>query len=559
MKQIKELIINNYRNSTAFYKVLKILFSLAFSAMLLLDKKLVFSDDIFAKINEVYFTRITLVDVMSFVGICIATYILLTFIEICIDIIGKKIWKDENTNNEKQLIKSKKINGLIVYFIIFILLIVAWSPYILSAFPAGIYGDTGVSINQSIGISPISNNHPLMYTLSIKAAIDLFGGNVEMGMALITVIQILIMAAVYAYFIYWLYKRNVSKICIALVTAFFMFFNLIPLYVMSNWKDSLFSAATLAYIIGLTEIIYQDAENLKSIKGIMKYVILMFFVAFMRNNGIYIVTAVTIWMLVVYRKRIKDELKKFTIISTIAILLFYTVQGPVYKVLNLNGPTSENIGIPLQQICYVVASKDGKITDKQKEFINQICPIEVIEEKFTPYIVDSIKWNENYNEQFVSEHLGGILKIWAEIFIQNPKAYIVEYLLNTLGYWDINKVTNNSYINYINWGNQQPFAGVTQIDIWGKITGHSIQEKLAGVKRYSAAIGAWIVLLSMMLIIKNKKYKNLIILLPAFLTWATIMIATPIAFTLRYVYIVVLTIPLSIIVPTMPQKPKKEA
>ena len=557
MQKIKKIIIDNFKQNTKLYIIIKMLFSLAFSAMLLLDRKLVFGDYNNANITEVYFKTIDVKDIIFFIGMIVITYIAISIIEIIINLIGKKIWKKDIPENNEET-KYKKAKGIGIYCLILVLIIITWLPYILSAFPGGIYTDTATSILEATGIERLYNHHPILYTLLIKGAIQIAGGNVQIGMSIFTVFQVITMAAVYAYLVYWLYKKNVSKIYVILTMMFFMFFNLIPLYAMSNWKDSLFSAAALAYMIGLMEIIYQDAENLTKIRNIITYVILIFFVSFLRNTGLYIVTAATICILIVYRKNIKDKLKKFTIISSIAILLFYIIQGPIYKALNLQGEKSESLGIPLQQIFYVV-NKDGKLTEEQKELINEICPIEIATAGFfTPYTIDNIKWNKSYNEQFVEENMGSILKVWLEILIQNPKLYVAEYLFNTLGFWDINKAITSqhiNYINYLNYGNTQPFYGITQTDYIKKMTGVSIQNRLATIDIYiSAAVWAWIIMLSMILVIKNKKYKNLIILLPAFFVWGTLMIATPIAFTLRYAFVLILAFPLTIIVPTMPQK-----
>lgn len=543
--KLKEILIENYRNSSVLYKIVKSIFVVAFSIMLLLDKKLNFSSNIYAKINEVYFNKFEPIDILFFLATIIITYIILTVIEIIYN-------KIVNKNIEKKLDRKANIK---IYVIIFVLLIVSWSPYILSSFPGGIYGDTGVSINQATGLDELDNHHPLLYTLSIKLSIQIFHGDITKAMGLITIIQIIVMAAVFSYLVYWLYKRKAPLIIVVITTMFFMFFNLIPLYVMSNWKDSLFSTVLLAYIITIMDIIYQDGENLKKNTAIIKYVVAMFFVAFLRNNGIYIILATTIVLLIVYRKQIKTTLKKFTIISLVSILIFYFIQGPLYNKLKLNTESVESLGIPLQQICYVVAT-GGNITEEQEEFINQICNIEVIKEEFTPYIVDSIKWNSNFNEQFLSENKIEFIKIWFQIFLQNPKDYIVEYLLNTLGYWDINKVTSNSYIQYVNWKEEQPFAGVTQTNFIEKWTGKSLLPKLTDIKLISAALWVWILFLSCVLTIRNKKYKNLIILLPALLNWGTLMLATPIAFTLRYVYISILIVPLTIFVPIMKNKKK---
>ena len=131
-------------------------------------------------------------------------------------------------------------------------------------------------------------------------------------------------------------------------------------------------------------------------------------------------------------------------------------------------------------------------------------------------------------------------------------------MLNTLGYWDINKITSNSYIQYLNWNNEQPFAGVTQRNFIEELTGKSIVPQLTNIRLIIAALWAWLSLLSFVITIKNKRYKNLLILVPALLNWGTLMIATPIAFTLRYVYILVLMVPLTIFVPIMKNKEEEE-
>lgn len=176
-------------------------------------------------------------------------------------------------------------------------------------------------------------------------------------------------------------------------------------------------------------------------------------------------------------------------------------------------------------------------------------PIDDIKENFTPYIVDSIKWNASFDDVFLSQHKKEFLKVWLEIFLNNPKEYVKEYLLNTLGYWDANKITKYSYIQYKNWDDEQPYAGVYQTDYFKEITGKSISDDLENVTLISAAAFGWMMLLSILITIKNKRYKNLLIYLPSLFTWGTIMIATPIAFTLRYVYILVLMLPLDFIIP----------
>lgn len=85
-------------------------------------------------------------------------------------------------------------------------------------------------------------------------------------------------------------------------------------------------------------------------------------------------------------------------------------------------------------MCYVVAD-NGDITEEQLEFINNMCPIEVIKEKYNPCIVDKIKWDESFNNEFLEENKAEFFKTWFQIFLKNPSSYDKAYLLNTIGFW----------------------------------------------------------------------------------------------------------------------------
>ena len=65
---------------------------------------------------------------------------------------------------------------------------------------------------------------------------------------------------------------------------------------------------------------------------------------------------------------------------------------------------------------------------------------------------------------------------------------------------------------------------------------------------YSSALFLFITLILFTLSV-NKKDKSWLAFVPALTTYLTVFIATPLAFALRYVYIVVLTVPLFIIIP----------
>lgn len=548
MKEILCKIIGiNEIKKNKLYFALKMFFSLFFAITIFLDSILVFKGSIFGSIDEIYFKKIDIVNILIFIGVWIATYVMISIIEILSD-------KLECTIYTKKPRKTKNIK---VYFIILFVILLCWLPTILSFFPGGIYSDTVKSIRQAIRIDPISNYNPILYALIIRVCL-LLTNSLQSGIELFTIFQILLMASIISYSIYWLYKRNISIKYIVLVTMFFGLFNLIPIYAISLWKDTLFCIALYAFIIYIAQIVYQDAKGLEKFIGMFLYIILMLLVCFLRNNGIYIATATTIIVLLVYRKRIFKELKMFTVFSLISLLMTYIIQGPIYNHLHLNTEFVENLGVPVQQLCYVVV-EDGNLQEHQKNFINAMCPVDKIKEIYNPCIVDKVKGDPSFNNAYLSENKLQFFKVWGTVFLQNPVSYAKAYLLNTIGFWDVNKATFDAYTCPQMWGEKEQIEisennSIKQMDYIETITNHSIRGMLMQKKPISSAVFLFIILLGTLVTIYKKKYKNLLIYLPSILTWATIMIAAPLAFSLRYVYILVLVTPMAFLIPFLNQK-----
>ena len=99
--------------------------------------------------------------------------------------------------------------------------------------------------------------------------------------------------------------------------------------------------------------------------------------------------------------------------------------------------------------------------------------------------------------------------------------------------------------------------GKLQIDYIEKLTGQSIKSIITPSAPISSAVFGFVAIFGCVLTIYKKRYKNLLIYLPAILTWATVLIAAPLAFSLRYVYILVLILPLGLILPILNQEHRK--
>ena len=519
-------ILDEFKNNI----FIKIVYSIIFSFMIIIDKNIVYNGNIFSKINEYYINSFNIFDYLLLLAIIILTYIFLSIIIVLLD-------------NKNIKILNKKIDKKI-YVLIFILLLIAWLPYVLSYFPFGIYYDTEVQIKQAIG-HHLNNRHPIFNTMIITLFVDIGKSfnNLKLGLQLYSIFQLLVSLFTITYFISWLAKKGISNKYIFFTTLFYMFFPIFPLYVVSFWKDTLFSIFLFLYVINLIDISIKNKDNLLNIKNILYHCSLIFLVAFSRNNGIYIVLISRVFVI---KKCFNNKL--FRRLCILELLCITIIQIPIFNYLKINTPFSENLGVPIQQISYVV-SDHGKIEKSDKKIINNIIPIDVIKEVYTPAIADKIKFDSNFNEEYLEKNKVSFFKVWFHLLRKNPNRYVKAYLLNTIGFYDIFKSSDVAYINTTNWPQVDEDLGITQDDYIKTIFGKSIRNILEPKYYISVAIFVWVLLLSIVLCLVKKK--TILYLIPLLITVATLFLAVPLAFSFRYLFVLVLSFPLIIISPLL--------
>ena len=520
--------------SFSFSTMLRLLVALLFATAFYLNYNLAYVDDIYATADKIFFYPKT---TRAF------AYSFIVFIVVFLGITAFHTVSSKIKISYNPVARTPEKRDYLLWVIVFILLICAWSPYILSYFPGGVYPDTATCIGQARS-GAYNNQQPLLYTMLFKICI-IIAGELHAVM-LFSILQIIFMAACFSYILYRLNLHDVSKFVLVLVLLYFALFNLIPLYVVSLWKDSLFSVALLMYIFKLTESVLLSKDALERLE-IVQIIIWMVLSMFLRNNGIYVMILTSVILSLVYGKSLLKDYKVFFISTFAALILTYIVQGPVFSKLNLNGPFVENLGVLQQQVAYVQVI-GGDMTEEQAEFLNKVMPLETMKGFYRPFVVDTIKWCDQYNNEFLEENKGEFLKVWAGMLKENPKLYMDAYLYITLGYWNPFKQNEVSYINPQMWPDLVDVDRYWQKDVIRDMTGNSIRENLYPKTLYSSALFLFITLILFTLSV-NKKDKSWLAFVPALTTYLTVFLATPLAFALRYVYIVVLTVPLFIIIP----------
>lgn len=448
---------------------------------------------------------------------------------------------------------NKNCNKRLFCLIAFIFLLIIYMVYYLSFYPGGVYIDTWTSYRMLTGQDVFTNQQPVFYTFLLNI-VKCFSPNLEIGFAVYTFLQVIFMVSCITYFIYWLLKKNVNPLIVTLITVFFAGFKLYPIYSVSVWKDTPFSLSVFLYAISLIDLIVDFKNRDFKISNIVKFNIFALLSMLLRNNGVYIATlSLFAFIFTLIPSLIKKEkiihIKVFIITSVITLIVFQVIQcfysffGVTMKSL-----IEESAGIPIQQVARVVIT-DGNITDDQMEMIEKVLPRELIFKDYYALIVDAIKWDDNFNLEYLEEHKLEYLKLWFELFLQNPGEYVRAYLLQTSGFWSFYVRGEEGYASPKIWESLYSDLSFIDVDLIAKYTHVSFKDELVPTSYYSGGLFFWITFISMFMTYRLSDKKFLLGYLPALTLWLTVMISTPMGSALRYVFVLVLVLPLNVVYP----------
>ena len=428
--------------------------------------------------------------------------------------------------------------------------VIAWIPYYLSYYPGGVYSDTFTSVEYYYtGLR--TNRHPLLYNYMVGFFIKLsewMGQGLNFAFGMFFLVQMIVMIIELRLFNRWMQKKEINKVVVNITMFGLIFWPLLPLSVVSIWKDTEFCMAFLFWFMVYVDLLQEIHRSKVSVKTIILFVVGEVLVAFTRNNGIYVVM-LTALLLLIFTIRTKFDKKRATVIAIVASVAgILLVQGPIYNLTGVQQTDAvEKYGIPLQQIGSVVAY-NGDISQEQLETLNQFIPVGNIAEHYSPCLVDNLKWYAGLNNEYLKDHQKEFLQLWWELLLQNPKLYVRAYLLQTVGYWDVDVADYDGYVQTYVWNNS---GGVVATDYFERIFGFSFQHFVNPRSYISNAWFFWLFLICTLFCMKYFGFKKVLYFVPQLGVWLTLMIATPTAWSLRYISALLFTLPFVVLIPIL--------
>lgn len=428
----------------------------------------------------------------------------------------------------------------------FIFINMCWLIYVIAIYPCILSPDPSHQILQYFGIDNkysyysvlldenmiITNHHPVMHTLLLGtcAKIGAVIGSINLGLFLYSIIQILVLSLILSYTIAYMKKLNISVKYRLICLLIYSFVPVFPLYALSPVKDVIFGSLIILYIITLSNLIIFK-EKITLIKGIKIFTLLILLILF-RNNGIHIIILSLPLLFLIKWK----ENKKILILF-ISVLIFYTsyqnIILPYFKVTNSS--IRETLSIPFQQTARLAKYHEDKITEEEKKSIDKVLNYKTLKDRYNPKKADPVK-NE-FNKYSTKEDLQDYFKAWLSGFKKSPGTYISATINNTYGYfypldknWYIyyryNETLRNNNLDYhyndlYNLRNILTQYGKAFPDI--PVLGLLV----------NIGFGTWILLLMTFYLIKEKKYKEIIIYMPALIV-LLVCVASPVNTYFRY-------------------------
>ena len=526
-------------------RVCCLVLSLVFSLVLVLGAHIVVTEPVIAGgICENYIESYSALDIVAFcVMSALVFWVLSALVQLssrlcCCSYSEGTLRMDGGGSSIRVL--SVTVRALVIFLL--------YLPFFLRYCPGLFFGDTFSSFAQIMGWNPLSNHHPVAFTMMMAACIKiagLMGMGPSAGVALLTVFQMACVASMFGYLSIWVTSRlGVSSRWSWLLVAFFGLSRYCALYSVALWKDPLFSCCLVLVVTMLADAV-MGKGSWSSVLRLLVFGALALGVMLLRNNGLYICAALFVALAIAAvlnrlgRIAPMEPAPRLAVSLGLAFVTCLVITGPVYSAMGVvPSEAVESAGIPLAQMARV-AALDGDMSESDRSYMNELLPLDRYKEVYRPSLIDPLKWNEDFN----AEHLvDGFWTHWASMLSRNPSIFLEAWELQTFGFWAPNvKGADGLPENYLMGApynlvaDAEASAGVAFRNLLAPL-GDSV-DVVIGLSAWSISGAAvfWLLMFSAVLLVSHGRARFALPLLPFLLLYGTLFIASPIWYWPRYI------------------------
>ena len=308
----------------------------------------------------------------------------------------------------------------------FLFILVCYVPMLLITFPGSFAYDVPFQLEQ-VFTGSYSTHHPLVHTLLMGLCVKLghLLGNINLGAALYTAIQMTALAACFAAACASIHRQSGARA--AKWSA--VFFALYPLHMMmavNATKDVLFSGLFVLTLALVREAVICEKPPARLNAGI---VLCGAGMLLLRNNALY---AMAVWIVLMILL-LKKQALRIAAASLAAIALCMGVGGALKTATQAaEGDLCEMLSWPIQQMARARNLHRELLDEGERRAIDELMPGESWR-LYDPTISDPVKF-EFDTEAFLSDP-GKYAKAYLSIARKCPKTYFDALLMHTYSYF----------------------------------------------------------------------------------------------------------------------------
>ena len=444
-----------------------------------------------------------------------------------------------------------------VYVLFATICLLGYLPYFLMYFPGWLNNDAVWQIEQILGWAEKSNHHSYFHTLIMKCFFMMgcrLSGTYTGGAAFYTFFQMLVMAMVFAFFLYWLYKRGTRIVWLVLASAFYAVLPINAMLTICMGKDEFFTAAllfftwmTIEYNLEAESGTEQDLTMTMRRRGILRwiaYFITGLLMCLLRSNGVFIFAGTAFFLVISRMKTGRLSIKAFpvkTFSCVAAVLLCYLIyHGPILSALHVEPPdTIEGLTMPTQHILCAYL-KGGELTAEEVEMVDRVVPVDEVGDYYNPRVFDIVKnfIRTSGNQQVIADNKWEYFKLWLRVGLRNPFQYLVAEVRQTAGYWAY-RVQDYEYVYGEYYMVDNPFGIETRRQFFSYENELVMHKFLMGFqdlynKVWSLGLNTWLMVFGVAYMVFSRR--NIMVYVPFIMMLITLFLAAPIYNIFRYAY-----------------------
>lgn len=309
-------------------------------------------------------------------------------------------------------------------------MLLTFMPFMIAFLPGNMFIDSYSQWGQAMGGIDLTDWHPFFTTILLRLSYVLTKSPI-----LYTIVQVAAMIFAIAYFAYILASNGLKKWISSCIIAGLVLMTVMVPNMVTIYKDNIYNIALFLLTLFTFQIIQTKGAWLKGhLLAWILYLGTLVVVMFSRHNGLYVGVAFLVLMIIFIKGTRKQMFSIF-----VGILALYSLySGPLMERYQVEpGSASEKYSIMVQHMGAIIAEhKEIDVADAA--FLEEILPLSIWQEKYTPSMADPVKFHSEYNKEFINEHQGAFLQTWWHLVATYPLTALKAQLQQIRPLWDIN-------------------------------------------------------------------------------------------------------------------------